>query len=53
MPNKIAQSTRTSGSTARDDYLEQILHIIEEKGYARTIDISKKLNILPPYFFEY
>lgn len=45
MPNKTAQSTRTSGSTARDDYLEQILHLIEEKGYARTIDISKKLNI--------
>ncbi len=45
MPNKTAQSARTSGSTARDDYLEQILHLIEEKGYARTIDISKKLNI--------
>ena len=38
-------STRTSGSTARDDYLEQILHLIEEKGYARPIDVSKKLNI--------
>lgn len=38
-------SSRTSGSTARDDYLEQILHLIEEKGYARPIDISKKLNI--------
>lgn len=38
-------SARTSGSTARDDYLEQILHLIQEKGYARPIDISKKLNI--------
>ena len=38
-------STRTSGSTARDDYLEQILHLIEEKGYARPIDISKKLEV--------
>lgn len=38
-------SARTSGSTARDDYLEQILHLIEEKGYARPIDISKKLGI--------
>ncbi|MBT8043959.1 MAG: winged helix-turn-helix transcriptional regulator [Verrucomicrobiae bacterium] len=36
---------RTSGSTARDDYLEQILHLIEEKGYARPIDISKRLDI--------
>jgi len=38
-------SHRTSGSTARDDYLEQIFHLIEEKGYARPIDISKKLEI--------
>ncbi|MBK1829834.1 MarR family transcriptional regulator [Verrucomicrobiaceae bacterium R5-34] len=41
----MAISHRTSGSTARDDYLEQILHLIEEKGYARPIDISKKLGI--------
>lgn len=38
-------SHRTSGSEARDDYLEQILHLIEEKGYARPIDISKRLDI--------
>ncbi len=36
---------RTSGSTAMDDYLEQILHLIEEKGYARAVDISKNLAI--------
>jgi Mn-dependent DtxR family transcriptional regulator len=36
---------RTSGSTAMDDYLEQILHLIKEKGYARAVDISQKLNI--------
>ena len=28
-----------------DDYLEQILHLIEDKGYARAIDISKNLKI--------
>jgi Mn-dependent DtxR family transcriptional regulator len=28
-----------------DDYLEQILHLIEEKGYARAVDISSKLGI--------
>jgi Mn-dependent DtxR family transcriptional regulator len=28
-----------------DDYLEQILNLIEEKGYARPIDISKNLGI--------
>ena len=36
---------RTSGSVAMDDYLEQILHLIDEKGYARAIDISRKLEI--------
>ncbi len=38
-------SKRTSGSVAMDDYLEQILHLIEAKGYARAVDISKKLGI--------
>lgn len=36
---------RTSGSVAMDDYLEQILHLIKDKGYARAVDISKNLNI--------
>ncbi|MEO5716371.1 MAG: transcriptional regulator MntR [Luteolibacter sp.] len=36
---------RTSGSVAMDDYLEQILHLIEAKGYARAVDISKNLGI--------
>ena len=36
---------RTSGSTAMDDYLEQILHLIDAKGYARAVDISKNLGI--------
>jgi Mn-dependent DtxR family transcriptional regulator len=40
-----AASRRTSGSTAMDDYLEQILHLIEAKGYARAVDISKNLGI--------
>lgn len=38
-------SGRTSGSVAMDDYLEQILHLIEEKGYARAVDISVNLGI--------
>ena len=37
--------SRTSGSVAMDDYLEQILHLIEEKGYARPVDISQRLGI--------
>jgi Mn-dependent DtxR family transcriptional regulator len=36
---------RTSGSIAMDDYLEQILHLIDAKGYARAVDISKNLGI--------
>lgn len=40
-----ASTRRTSGSVAMDDYLEQILHLIEEKGYARAVDISRNLGI--------
>ncbi len=40
-----APPRRTSGSTAMDDYLEQILHLIESKGYARAVDISRNLSI--------
>jgi len=40
-----SSSKRTSGSVAMDDYLEQILHLIEEKGYARAVDISTNLGI--------
>ncbi len=28
-----------------DDYLEQILHLIKAKGYARAVDVSKNLGI--------
>lgn len=28
-----------------DDYLEQILTLIEEKGYARPVDVSQRLGI--------
>lgn len=50
MPEKLPKkprTPRTSGSVAMDDYLEQILHLIEEngKGYARPVDISKNLGI--------
>lgn len=40
-----SRSTRSSGSVAMDDYLEQILHLIEEKGYARPVDVSERLKI--------
>ena len=28
-----------------EDYLEQISHLIEEKGYARVVDLAEKLGI--------
>ena len=37
-------SQRTT-SVAGEDYLEQIMHLINEKGYARAIDIADKLSI--------
>jgi Mn-dependent DtxR family transcriptional regulator len=40
-----SRSTRSSGSVAMDDYLEQILHLIQEKGYARPVDVSERLGI--------
>ena len=40
-----SRSTRSSGSVAMDDYLEQILHLIEEKGYARPVDVSERHKI--------
>ena len=33
------------GSRGREDYLEQISTLIEEKGYARVVDIAQNLNI--------
>ena len=33
------------GSRASEDYLEQISNLIEEKGYARVVDIAQNLGI--------
>lgn len=40
-----SKKPRTSGSVAKDDYLEQILHLSAENGFARPVDISKNLGI--------
>lgn len=40
-----AQSSRSAGSPAVEDYLEQIFNLINSKGYARVIDIAKNLGI--------
>src|SRR5476651_2663312 len=42
MPSKPAPPSR---STAVEDYLEQILNLINSKGYARVVDIAFGLKI--------
>lgn len=35
-------------STAEQDYLEAIYELIEEKGYAKVVDIAERLNLKGP-----
>lgn len=39
-------------SRKAEDYLEAILHISLEKGYARTKDVAKRLGVSPPSVVE-
>ncbi|MDP0489841.1 MAG: transcriptional regulator MntR [Verrucomicrobiota bacterium JB023] len=41
----MSSSPDRIGSTAMEDYLEQISQLIAEKGYARVSDIAERLNI--------
>ena len=43
MPKVITPTLR--GTRAQEDYLEQILTLIEDKGYARVVDIAHNLGI--------
>jgi len=43
MPKAITPTLR--GTRAQEDYLEQILTLIEDKGYARVVDIAHNLGI--------
>ena len=46
---KAAHSTRKKDSnTKREDYLEIISELVELKGYATTLDISRYMNVSPP-----
>ncbi len=38
-------STLEKVSSTKEDYLEQILDLIKEKGYARVVDMASRLNI--------
>lgn len=40
----LNQSAR-QGSRAQEDYLEQIHNLIDEKGYARVVDVAKNLGL--------
>jgi DtxR family manganese transport transcriptional regulator len=35
-------------NTRTEDYLEAIYHLVQDKGYATTIDISERLLVKPP-----
>lgn len=42
------QTQRTGSSTRMEDYLEVIAELVEMKGYATTLDISRYLNVSAP-----
>jgi Mn-dependent DtxR family transcriptional regulator len=42
------EATRTGSSTRMEDYLEVISELVELKGYATTLDISRYMNVSAP-----
>jgi len=42
------KSVRTGSSTREEDYLEIISELVELKGYATTLDISRYMNVSAP-----
>jgi Mn-dependent DtxR family transcriptional regulator len=45
----MPRGTRKKQETPRaEDYLETVYHLIEDKGYANTVEISDKLKVKPP-----
>ena len=42
------QSARPDSSSRMEDYLEIILELVEMKGYATTLDISRYMNVSAP-----
>ena len=46
---KAAHKTKKVSSTTREeDYLEVIAELVESKGYATALDISRFMNVSPP-----
>lgn len=45
----MSRAGRVRRETPRlEDYLEAIFHLIHDKGYASTVEISEKLRVKPP-----
>ena len=42
------KTTKTSSTTSEEDYLEVIAELVELKGYATTLDISRFMDVSPP-----
>ena len=42
------KSKKKESSTRQEDYLEIISELVELKGYATTLDISRYMNVSPP-----
>src|SRR5207253_7513910 len=45
MFNPLAMPTHATPSQSAEDYLERIHELIEEKGYARVVDIASSLKV--------
>ena len=48
MGQKLARRLQTQETSRSEDYLEAVYHLIQEKGYATTVDISDRLQVKPP-----
>ena len=42
------KNKKISSTTSEEDYLEVIAELVELKGYATTLDISRFMNVSPP-----
>ena len=48
MGQPTASRLQTQETSRSEDYLEAVYHLIQEKGYATTVDISDRLQLKPP-----
>ncbi len=45
---KVTQIEQQEEMSRLEDYLEAIYHLIQEKGYANTVEIAEALRVKPP-----